>query len=401
MRNVYLGALFILSSALLALTAANSQSLEFKLLKTSNPTERVTGIYCANAKSCVIATEGSGGDGGKVYASNGSSTPTKLVDGNFESGNSGKLGVLGDLNFYGFSKVGDTLFALSNVSSALISSKGDIAQASTWSVKTLGKTPGGLNTQTGIGMKDDRWVLGVQAFISESSDEPSPGALWTPIWSPESAPDGFYQLWRDSNKTLCSSIPGAPMAPKPLSSVYIAADLGIIAYTTSGGSRASPEKEGVCLSSDGGKRFYRASLPDAQDGDNPYGVTCITSDHCFAFSNKSAVFRGKTDFIYFTNDARKTAASTWKAAKLPTMRPDSRFNAIFFAPDGKNGWAVGQVDVSNPLLLSTTDGGETWKDSTASVRALAPNAQLHSGFAVNASTVLLGTNQGSVITSAK
>ena len=41
MRNVYLVALFILSSALLALTAANSQSLEFKLLKTSNPTERV------------------------------------------------------------------------------------------------------------------------------------------------------------------------------------------------------------------------------------------------------------------------------------------------------------------------------------------------------------------------
>ena len=401
MRNIRFSAAATLAIALVALTAANSQSLEFKLLQLSSLTERVTGIHCATPKSCVIATEGSGGDGGKLYASNGSSIGAKLVDGGFESGNSSKLGVLGDLNFYGFSKVGDTLFALSNVSSALISSKSDIAQVSTWSVKTLGKTPGGLNTQTGIGMKDDRWVLGVQAFISESTDDPSPGALWTPIWSPESSPDGFYQLWRDSNKTLCSSIPGAPMAPRPLSSVYIASDLGIIAYTTSGGSRASPEKEGVCLSSDGGKRFYRASLPDAQDGDNPYGVTCISSDKCFAFSNKSAVFRGKTDFIYFTSDARKTVASTWKAAKLPSMRPDSRFNAIFFAPDGKSGWAVGQVDVSNPLLLSTTDGGETWKDSTASVRGLAPNAQLHSGFALSASAVWLGTNQGAVITSAK
>ena len=401
MKNVRFSALAILAMALVALTAANSQTLEFKLLKTSNPKERVTGIHCATAKSCAIATEGSGGDGGKVYASNGVSIGAKLVDGDFESGNSSKLGLLGDLNFYGFSKVGDTLFALSGVSKALISSKGDITQASTWSVQTLGKTPGGLNTQTGIGMKDDRWVLGVQAFISESTDEPSPGALWTAIWSPESAPDGFYQLWRDSNKTLCSSIPGPAMAPKPLQSVYIAADLGIIAYTTSGGSRASPEKEGVCLSSDGGKRFYRAALPDAQDGDNPYGVTCITSDRCFAFSNKSAVFRGKTDFIYVTSDARKTVASTWKAAKLPAMRPDSRFNAVFFAPDGKSGWAVGQVDVSNPLLLSTTDGGETWKDSTASVRGLAPNAQLHSGFALSASAVWLGTNQGTVITSAK
>ena len=113
MRNVQFSAIAILASALVALTAANSQSLEFKLLSTSNPKERVTGLYCASAKSCAIATEGSGGIGGKVYASNGSSIGAKLVDGDFESGNSSKVGVLGDLNFYGFSKVGDTLFALS------------------------------------------------------------------------------------------------------------------------------------------------------------------------------------------------------------------------------------------------------------------------------------------------
>ncbi len=395
MKNTQLGIIAILGATTVLLAVANSQSLEFKSFKLTDPRERVTGIYCTTPKNCVLGTAVSGG--GKVYASNGLSMGAKLVDGS-DSANSSKVGLLGDINFYGFAKAGDQIMALSNVSNAFISSKADL---SSWSVTTLGKTPGGLNVQTGIGVKDDRWVLGVQAFITESLDEPSDGALWTSIWSPEGAPDGFFQLWRDSNKTLCSSLPGSPFAIKPLQNVYIAADLGILAYPTSGGSRAAPDKEGVCLSSDGGKRFYRANLPDAQSGDDPYGVTCISSDKCFTFSNKGATFSGKTDFIYYTNDARKTAASTWKAAKLPTMRPDSRFNGIFFAPDGKNGWAVGQVGVSNPLLLSTVDGGETWKDVTATVRGLAPEAQLHTGFALNANTIWLGTHQGTVITSTK
>ncbi len=390
-----LGLSAILGATTVLLAVANSQSLEFKSFKLTDPKERVTGIYCANPKSCVVATAVSGG--GKVYASNGQSAGAKLVDGS-DDANSSKVGLLGGINFFGFAKAGDKIMALTNVSNALISSKDGIGN---WSVGTLGKTPGGLNYQSGIGVKDDRWVLGVQAFITESLDEPSAGALWTSIWSPESAPDGFFQLWRESNKTLCSSLPGLAASPPPLQSVYIAADLGILAYPTSGGSRAAPDKEGVCLSSDGGKRFYRANLPDAQSGDTPYGVTCISSEKCFTFSNKAAVFYGKTDFIYLTTDARKTATSTWKAAKLPTMRPDSRFNGIFFAPDGKNGWAVGQVGVSNPLLLSTVDGGETWKDTTASVRGLAPDAQLHTGFALDANTIWLGTNQGIVITSSK
>jgi hypothetical protein len=393
MKKLSLSAILGPTTVLLAI--ANSQSLEFKSFKLTSPKERVTGIYCITPKNCVLGTEVSGG--GKIYASNGQSMGVKLVDG-ADSNNASKIGLLGSINFYGFAKAGNQIMALSNVSSAFISSKADLTA---WTVKTLGKTPGGLNVQTGIGVKDDRWVMGVQAFISESLDEPSDGALWTAIWSPESAPDGFYQLWRDSNKTLCSSIPGSPFAIKPLQNVYIAADLSILAYPTNGGSRSSPDKEGVCLSSDGGKRFYRANLPDSQTGDTPYGVTCISSEKCFTFSNKAAVFYGKTDFIYFTSDARKTAASTWKAAKLPTMRPDSRFNGIFFAPDGKNGWAVGQVGVSNPLLLGTTDGGETWKDVTASVRGLAPEAQLQTGFALDANTIWLGTNQGTVVTSAK
>ena len=170
-------------------------------------------------------------------------------------------------------------------------------------------------------------------------------------------------------------------------------------FVTSGGSRLAPEKPGVCLSTDGGKFFYRSELPGLDDGDDASGMTCVSSDRCFVFSDKG--YSGTHDFIFYTNNAQKGVASTWTAAKLPTMREKSVFNAIFFAPDGINGWAVGAVENISPLLLSTKDGGQTWKDSSASVRSVAPEAQLHSGYAFDANNVWLGGNHDTLLTTTK
>jgi hypothetical protein len=396
MKNIRFGIIGILGLATAALTIVNSQSLEFKSFKLTYPKERITGILCSNPKSCVISTDVS--EGGKVYASNGQSMGATLIDGAYSAGVGEKVKTLGALNFLGFSKFGDRVMVRATVSQAFITSKGDFTNASNWSVTTIGKTTGG--NQTGIGMKDDRWVSGSRAVFSESLDEPSPGAIWDVIWSPDTHPSNFFQLWRESKQTLCNSEPGFTTVPWSLQSMYVAADLSILAYTTNPNAR-NPEKAAVCLSSDGGKRFYRAELPGIKEQDHPIGVTCISSNTCFTFSNKKAVFYGETDYIYYTNDAQKNVASTWKAAKLPTLRTDSSFNSIFFAPDGKNGWAVGQVGNNSPLLLSTVDGGETWRDISVSIRGLVPEGRLHSGFALDANNVWLGTNQGMVLTSAK
>ncbi len=389
-----------LTAALIAL--ADSQSLEFQVIKMKNLDERVTGIFCSSAKSCAVSTSAS--NGGHVYTTNAKTITGLAIDGASDAVTQ-KVGLLGNLDFYGLIKAGENIMAKAKVSSAFISAKGDVGIASNWSVGNIGKTDGGLNSQISIGTKDDRWVLFTDAYISESLDEPGAGALWSTIWSPESSPSDWYQMWRDSNKTLCSSVPGETKSGVKLNAGYVAPDLSIIAYLSNGGSRAAPEAAGVCLSTDGGKRFYHANLPGVDESDlnneNLNGVTCISSNRCFVFSG-SYYRRGDTHhFIDYTNDAQKGIASTWAAAKLPTMRDKSVISSIFFAPDGNNGWAVGSVDSSSPLMLTTKDGGLTWKDSSASVRAVAPDAQLHSGYALDANNVWLGGNKDTLLTTTK
>ena len=327
------------------------------------------------------------------------------VDGSFKSGNPTKLGLLGDISFFGFSKVGTKIMARANTSNAFVAATGDVGQAKSWSVGSLGKTPGGLNRQIGIGTKDDRSVLFVDAYVTESLDDIGAGALWEAIWSPEGSPSGWYQLWRDSNKTLCSSVAGETKAGFRLSHGYVAPDLSIIAYMSSGGIRVAPEKPGVCLSTDGGKLFYRSELAGLDDEDtnneNLNGVTCISSNTCFAFSGSYYRRSGTRSFIYYTTDAQKGVKSTWTSAKLPTMPDQSVINNIFFAPDGKNGWAVGAIANASPLLLNTTDGGLNWKNTSSSIRALAPNALLLSGYAFDANNVWLGGDKDTLLTTTK
>jgi hypothetical protein len=391
MKKLHFGFLATLGLGVAILTIANSQNLEFKAMPFNGKKERVSGIYCVTNKNCVVST--SGFDGGSVYSSNGQKIVAKLIDG-ADTQIGQKVGLLGTLDFLGFAKAGDRIMVLANVAESFISGKAD---NSDWTVQKIGENPGGINQQMGFGNKDDRWVLFVQGFVTEGFDAPGPGALWSSIWSPEGTPNNFDQLWSDSKKTLCSSAAGKPTAEKKLQMAYVAPDLSILAYTTSGGSQFKPEPVGICLSNDGGKRFYRANL-NLSDGDQAAGVTCISDNTCFTFSDR--LFNGDTDYIYYTNDAQKLGASTWMLAKLPTIRERTTINSIFFAPDRKNGWAVGGVANSSPLLLSTTDGGATWKDSSSSVRAVASDTVLHSGFALDANNVWLG-GKDVLITSSK
>jgi hypothetical protein len=378
---IAISAAFGLSIAMFAL--AQSQSLDFKAIKMKNLDEQVTGIICSSAKSCAISTSAFGG--GHIYTSDTRAITGSAVDGSDKTVTE-KVSLFGTLDFYGFDKIGERIMVRAKTSSAFITAKGDVGQVSNWSVGSIGTTPGGLNQQMGIGTKDHRWVLFLQAFVAESINPPDSKTSWTTIWSPDRVPEDFNKMWQN-DKTLCSSIPGVPRAGIKLQSAYVAPDLSILAYTTSEGTRDEPEGVGICLSNDGGKRFYRANL-NLKEGNDPNGVTCISSDTCFTFSDR--LFNGDTDYIYYTNDAQKLGTSTWTLAKLPTMREKTTINSIFFAPDRKNGWAVGGVANSSPLLLSTTDGGATWKDSSSSVRAVASDTVLHSGFALDANNVWLG-----------
>jgi hypothetical protein len=378
----------LFGAAVAALSVGNSQSLEWKSFNVSRSDERVTGISCTAKNSCIISTDAS--SYGNLYASNGTALGVVLLDGKEK-----------ELRFLGFEKVNGLTIAKNGFSRALISAKGDPTNKANWTYAVAAeKSVGGLNIQKGFGFKDGRYVMALTSYIAQSTDEFSAGAQFDAIWSPRDVPSNFMQLWRDSKQTLCRSRPAADTGrPFNLQNAYVAPDISLILFPSHWND--NEEKAAVCISTDGGKRFYRGELPGLQDRDHPLRMTCTSSNICFAMSNKASVSGVENDYIYYTTNAQQNPNSLWKAAKLPALKERSEFFTIFFAPDSKNGWVGGTVNKDSPLLFTTSDGGETWRDISQGVRTAAGSSQIHTGFALDANTIWLGTNKGTVITSAK
>lgn len=381
----------------LLIAGAQSQGTEFRRVKLPGQGERVTGMHCQRLKSCVISTDASGA--GHLYASDGQNITGTLLEGNGKFAE--PLGTLGDVRFAGFSKVGDRLIAhLIGAGGGFVSAKGDFTQPGSWTSVKIGSVQDGgtfgLNQQMGFGFKDDRWLHFTQSTIYESSDAPGAGALWTPVWSPisPSVPKNFADL-RRADPSLCDSDPGLSWSPRLTQPAFVAADLSLILYPSGSRNQRGTVAPGVCISTDGGKRFHRVEFK-LQGDVGPLGVTCTSSSHCFAYGGFD--FEPKSAFIMVSNDVQQGKASTWAPAKLPALREDTKFRYIFFAPDGQNGWAVGWFGSNNPLLLSTSDGGSSWKDVSAMVRAVVPDMRLHSGYAVDATHVWLGGEKDTLLT---
>jgi hypothetical protein len=397
MYKLIVSSIVLASLWVLALAAAQTSNPSFRAIKLSGESERITGVNCASAKSCVVATEVFGG-AGHVYATDGQKITGTLLTGN--SAMAEPLGNLGTISFSGFSKVGNRLIVhVDGAAASFVSATGDITKAASWSAVRLGTVSGGfgLNQQMGFGTKNDRWVHFTLSSIYESNDPPGPGALWTPLWSPvsPSVPSNFEALKRADPK-LCDADPGVSILPHLTQPAYVAPDLAVLLYPAGARNQRGAALPGVCISTDGGKRFYHVGFKGLEGGIGPLGVTCLNANKCFAFGGLDYV--DDSAFIYVTGDAQKGVNSTWTPVKLPALREATKFRSLSFAPDGVNGWAVGWSGSNETLLFQSTDGGGSWKDVTATIRALAPEVRLHTVYAFDAAHVWIGGEQNTLLT---
>jgi len=115
---------------------------------------------------------------------------------------------------------------------------------------------------------------------------------------------------------------------------------------------------------DGGKTWEEVDISEADSPiDNP------THPGFYAFSFEHVILCGALGVILETKDA----GYTWEARQVPFEGKDYRIGlkAIHFAPDGKNGWAVGRegeaitghgsTQFKKQVILHTKDGGLTWE----------------------------------------
>ncbi|HET8985091.1 MAG TPA: hypothetical protein VFN03_04950 [Trueperaceae bacterium] len=389
-------ALLVLFAAALA-TAQTGMT--FQLVGPTEPSERITGMYCTSVTTCVVSTEHIGAPS-HIYLTDGHSITAALVTA--DSALSEVLGVLGYVGFMGFTPVGETLMVMVDGSgNALLTATGDMTDPASWTAATIGIADGstsfGGGQQIGWGVADGRWVYFQRSTIYASTDPPSPGALWLPEWSPTppgEVPSDLAELLR-AEPNLCLAQPSVGISPRLVQAGYVAPDLSIVLYPAGARNQTGTVGPGVCVSDDGAQTFTHVPFPELTGDLGPLGVYCSGLDVCVAYGGLQS--EPESVYIYITHDPEAGAAATWTRAQLPSMREDSRFRGVSFAPGGVHGWAVGAVGGSSPLLLATSDGGATWVDVTSAVRALAPDTRLHSVYAVDAEHVLLGGEDGVLI----
>jgi len=380
--------------AALATTALAQAPTELTLVGPTDPTERVTGVYCQGPTVCVVTTEAS--EEGHLYATDGQAITATVITSDYDLGEA--FGVLGTVELMGFARVGDTVFVLvDGAASALLTNTGDVTDPGSWQRSALGLPEGrdsfGGNQQVGLGTDGSGWTLFLRSMIYTGDDPPGPGAIWYETWAPVppgERPNDIAQRARE-DPTLCVAAPAVGIAPALTQMGYVAPDLSLVVYPAGARNQSGTAEPGVCVSTDGGETFHHVRFAGVEGDLGPLGVTC-EGDVCAAYGGLQN--EPDSTYVYVTHDAGAAAAATWTRATLPSLRDDARFRSADFAPGGQVGWAVGAVGAAAPLALVTSDGGLTWSDASPLVRAHSADTRLNTVYVPDEAHVWIGGENG-------
>ena len=369
----------------------------------SNSSTYVYGVYCTAADKCVVAAGTGSSRGGGVFALGATSWGELLVDGDYEDGPLAALsGQIGDFGFLGFVPTRSGVVARVTSSAIIVSASGDITAKSSWSAVKTGLVNGGnfgLNaTLTLQSSADNDWVfVNNNGFVYGATQPPSATTTWNRLWAPTAnppVPSDFVAQYT-ADKTLCDWDISTTAQPYPSQSFWAAQDLSVLIHPAYGLNQNSWRelnnketefgaiKPGLCISTDKGRHFSFKELPEnlQVSSPGPFGVTCLDKDTCFAFNGTQSQ---ANTYLYKSTNASMGKNSTWTKATLPAAfatSTDITLAAVFFAPDKRHGWAVGNNN-RKPLLLRTSDAGLTWVDISGQVAALA-DSDLVNGFALD------------------
>ncbi len=249
---------------------------------------------------------------------------------------------------------------------------------------------------------DNKWTwVGASGVIAESATPPSLTAVWSALWAPQGIPPFPNPV---PPAPGCQKAPIPPSNPIPEQYVYVSPNRQFVAFTV---YVDSADAHQICLSNDFGKTFLAKKLVHDQEHKQPNGANGIT------FINDTTGFVFAGDFLaagaaYIQKTTDKGV--TWSANTLPAALKAQQIEIrhVFFAPDGVNGFAVGwYYSPFGPLVLVTTDAGNTWSASTTTAALKEQmgkdtfGSKLYTGFAFDKDHLWVGGERGAVYANSK
>jgi len=321
-----------------------------------NEEDNISAIYFSSLTTGFIGTRyGSASGKAALYkATAGEVTSFAVPDATFIN----PPGGLGDFTVRGIVPTTTGIAVTLSTSSAILTSTNDFDTFTLESSNLdygIAALEGLLQTSTGF------VALVGSGVVATSVGAPGPSTEWTERWAPEAIP------------TYPNPIPpgGCSYGPRTrinenLNQIGAISPNGqhVLYITKSADVDASAATQVVCVSHDGGVTFQSSPLAVRGTVDNasavgPTAVTMVSDTVAFAAVSDFPFREGGTATIYKSTDSGETWAATTMPAGLSSKV--IQIAAVFFAPGGTVGYAVGQNDTDGKaLLLKTTDGGGTW-----------------------------------------
>jgi len=239
---------------------------------------------------------------------------------------------------------------------------------------------------------DDGFVALIgSGVVATSTEGPAPGVTWTETWAPEGIPttpnpfpdEGCAYGPRTRITENLNQIGG--ISPDGQTVIYVGRSQDI------GGEHV------VCVSNDGGVFFEPRVLDVGEEASavGPTAALMVSDTVGFVATSDFSSGAGGTATIWKTDDA----GATWAATTIPAVVNENivQIATIFFAPGGDVGYAAGQYgNADGPLLLKTTDGGDTWVEPSGvgSLAAAMDDAgtfgRIYTGFALDEDNLWVG-----------
>lgn len=355
-------------------------------LPAPHDTDNVTGILFSSPTAGFIATVHGGGSSGAVFASNGTTVGTIAFDGNV-SPSAG--GVLGGLDFDGLRPTAAGGIVALTSANDLVSAPS--ATGAFTDVKMASSNIGGGQV-AGAYFGTSVSILGIDLNgFEKAASVPGPTSSWSDIFDPGSNPTVPNPIPPDQCQ---DGIQVSDAFESGLSSVTFSADGNTIAYSTLSDADGVPE---VCVSKDGGQTF-KPTLLTGKPQLKPGGVIFPkASDPSTLIVYSGDQVNADANFVLRSTDT----GATFNPVTLPAglTAKELKLYGAYFLADGMHGWIVGyDANADTGLALVTTDGGATWTvDAGVAAATGAGTQRLHSVFALDASHVWMGGENGTFI----